>query len=44
MSVWTNFNGIRKRLLLISIAPILIVATALSWLGLSSHNDSLTRS
>ena len=44
MSDWTNLKGIRQRLLLTSIAPILIVASALSWLSLSNHNESLTRS
>ncbi len=44
MSFWQRFKGIRSRLLLISIAPILIVAAALSWFGLSHQNEILNRS
>ena len=44
MSFWRSLKGIRNRLLLISIAPILIVAAALFWLVLSNQNDMLNRS
>ncbi|ARN74796.1 ATP-binding protein [Oceanicoccus sagamiensis] len=44
MSFRQRFTGIRSRLLLISIAPILTVAAALSWFALTTQNEALNRS
>lgn len=44
MNLRQKFSGIRSRLLIISIAPILIVAAALSFSSLSTSTDMLNRS
>ncbi len=39
----SRFGGIRTRLLVISIVPVVVAAVVLSWFSLFSHNQSLSQ-